>query len=1333
MKSFLRIVLIGVQTLCCLCANAINDKTVRLFQNEEIVEAKYNAFCRDVDGFVWIGTDGGLYRFDGNQSDHYSYNELDEGSLSDNRVQKLFIDSKGRLWVGTVNGLNYFDKNALRFIRVKLPGMELNGFISAITEVTDGRIVFMVGGVGIFAIDADKIHDSAVAVTFKSGVHNEAELTTLLNLGPEGLILTSRCGTISLLSPDRRLTELGTLGENINYLTVENSGSIIMTSQYRIYRYNPADRTFASIGIDGGEHIKITGIHGGHGVTFLATSGRGLWEIAEGSMMAKRSERFYSPILDLRTLKIGSVFRDYDGNLWMGCNHTGVVLVPAKKMPFKSVKLDKIIPGQDGEIASIELVGNRIVAGLTTGKILVTDTSWKLARCIDIPGQGIVTSIVSDGAGSVLAGVVHGGIYRIDIESGTVRQLTPIERQHPGILLSVTENGDVIGAVSEVGILRFDRATGEKKWFYPEDNSPTLTSYYYSGICHASDDKVWVGCYSGLSCYDGKSGQLTPVDQAPFINVTIHSICDNYDGSVMLATSKGLLRYEPGKGVVRKYTVLDGLADNDARTVVMDKHGGLWVGTIKGISYLSREDASIQSFSSNLGLTEKSYTFSTPMRNGSMLVMGAPEGLTTFNPDSISPKTFSGAVKVSGIFLNGSRVTPATLGEKSRPIIEGDEIFPSALHLSFKDKSLMLRLSTVDFRNSARVRYEWQLEGDGDTWYSTQLGENLLYLPPLDPGKHVLRIRGWEDNVCSDVSEMLLDISKQWYMDEMAQAGYILAGLLILGLLYKVFESRREEKLNEEKIKYFMDISHEIRTPITLLLNPVEALLKQDQTPKMTSQLLTMRRNAQRVLNLADQLLDIRKMEKGKMRLVYEPTELRSFISELVDMFRPQAEAKGLTIEFKCPLEKLDASADRNNLDKILVNLISNAIKYTPTGGSVTVELSTTTGADGGECYEVKVTDTGIGLDNKIVEHLFTRFYRDRERHHSYVSGFGIGLDLCLRLVKLHGGTIAGRNREDGTKGSVFTIVMPLHPGEAAEAPAVAETPEEKATIRAGRQDMLNNSMTVAPAEQPSAPKGATRYNIMVVDDDAELREYIRGNLGASYKVKTYASGAEIMKTIAEKQPDLIISDIRMDGMDGFELLKSVKSNFATHHIPVVLMSASGDADSRTKGWKCGADGFLSKPFSIEELAGMISGLISTRQKLKGKFSGSLDSSDKIASPKLKGINDNLMKSVDKYINDNISESDFNVDTLSEAVGISRSQLHRKLKEIVGVSPSDYIRNIKLQKACELLRDTDVDVAQVAYSLGFNAQSHFSTLFKKYTGLTPSEYRSRESQARNNA
>ncbi len=374
-----------------------------------------------------------------------------------------------------------------------------------------------------------------------------------------------------------------------------------------------------------------------------------------------------------------------------------------------------------------------------------------------------------------------------------------------------------------------------------------------------------------------------------------------------------------------------------------------------------------------------------------------------------------------------------------------------------------------------------------------------------------------------------------------------------------------------------MDISHELRSPVTLMLSPVETLLKQNHSPETTSQLLTVRRNGQRVLNLVDQLLDLRKIEKGKMRLVFTKTDIRAFVEELVDMFRPMAEEKRQKISFSCSEKEMWGEVDRNNLDKILVNLISNAIKYTPDGGEIEVSLKKTYDSFGGAHYAVTVTDNGIGLDNKVISHLFERFYRNREMHHGNASGFGIGLDLCMRLVELHKGEITAKNREDGVKGSVFSVTLPFvttKPGD---------TPAETAPQHRRLPDVVSGA-----ANAQKEVKSGHRSRIMVVDDDEELREYIKMALGPGYKVIALPNAEAALKELSEKHPDLIVTDIKMDGIDGISLLRRIKSNMATQHIPVILFSSATESDERVKGWKSGADGYLAKPFTIEELEGTL-------------------------------------------------------------------------------------------------------------------------------------------------
>lgn len=1294
-------------------AFALNDITVRLYDEREIIAGSYTVLCQDTEGFIWIGSNSGLRRFDGNRCDVYLNDELDKGSVSDNMIISLFCDSRGNIWVGTANGLNYYDAGKDSFRLVKLPGKALNGFITDIMELPDGRILFLVAGIGLYTINGDALEnggDVLVGNRYLFGFNDDSGISRVAGKCDRGTVFSTRSGEVCLLTPEGKVERVAKVNGNVSNITQEDSETFIIATQYEAFRLNLADGSLRQLGFDGNRTVKITDLHSDGGVTYFATAGDGIWSVAHDGETVRGEGRLTSSSIDLSSLKVGCVFTDRQGNLWFGCGHRGVAMAPSGKGPVSIKSLNDILRKERGaEVTCMTVSGPEVVIGLNNGTVFFLNKDDRVRR-VSVSSGAPVTSLATYPGRGVLVGVAREGIWCIDQPSLSLTQMVRPSKPYPGVVIASGSNGEIIAAFGELGVLRYDPVSRNEKWFYPAVGSNQLSCFYYAGIKAASKGRIWIGGYSGIACYDTAADSLVPIDQTPFFKGVVNDICECGNG-VLLATDTGLILYSKDGEVSRKYTKLDGLPDNNVRTLTRDDKGGVWIGTMKGLAYYKEPDKGIRAFGGLPGLSRTEYTFSDRLLSG-RIVMGNFESLTVFHPDSLQQPLFGGNVKVTGIYLNGQRITSGT-ASGARPMIEGSPSNPIAVYLNHKDNALVLRLSTMDFREASDLRYEWQIEGDGDKWHATSPGESLIYLPPLDSGRHIIRIRGCENDVVSEVSELKIDVKAPWYQSNMAYGAYLMITVLICSLIYKVVKNKREEEMYEAKIRYFMDISHELRSPVTLMISPVETLLKQEHSPETTSQLLTVRRNAQRVLNLVDQLLDIRKIEKGKMRLVFKAVDIKAFVEELVDMFRPMAEDKGVSIYFESDVDTLWAQADRDNLDKILVNLISNAIKYTPKGGRVTVNLSTATDPLGNPRYVVTVTDTGIGLDSKMISHLFERFYRNREHHHGNASGFGIGLDLCMRLVGLHKGDITARNREDGEKGSVFSVSLPLLASSPGSAKTASETVRKKVPIVVG-----------AANSEVKSPKSSYRFRILVVDDDTELREYIRQNLGSAYKVTAVGSGEEALKELGERVPDLIFTDIRMGGIDGLELLRRVKSNMSTQHVPVILCSSANGTDERTKGWKRGADGYLAKPFTIDELEGMVSGLLETRNKLKGKFSGGHENVDKISVPKMKGMDEDLMEKVNNFINSNLSESTMNVDDLSEYVGLSRSQLHRRMKEIVGVAPSDYIRNVRLRKAREMLAAGDVDIAQVAYSLGFNAQSHFSTLFKKYTGLTPSEYRS---------
>ncbi len=1313
-----RILLLSLWLLGASEAAALNDISVRLYDQKKILAGNYSSFCNDRDGFLWIGTDAGLIRFDGNYADLYRNDELNPHSISDNKIVSLYTDSKGRTWVGTVDGLNMYDDTTDSFRLAKLPGKLLNGYIRDIVEFPDGRLLFIASGVGIYLIDKNSIEeeDADIKVSpFNLSFDDGSGISRMINNDSKDVFFTTVAGSVCRLNPDNSVERLAYIGANVSKICWQPDETLVLSSQYEVFRLDLKSKSLTPLKVTGNKKIKVTEVCSSDDVTYIATGGDGLWEVKHGNTNIERADRLTSSNIDLSSLKIGSVFKDRLGSLWLGCNNKGLAMAPAHKGPFFMRSLAKILREEGGaELTSMCVVGSDIAVGLNNGKVILIDNEGEVRKVVVSQGAP-VTSLSKYTDGRLLVGLAREGIWSVDTKSLALTKIICPASLYPGVVVSGCDNGDIVAAFGELGVLRYKPDTRDEKWFYPVGGSNLLSCGYYSGISNTSDGRIWIGGYSGIACYDPETDNLVPIDQSPFVKGVVNDVCD-VPGGVMIATDRGLLQYSLGKGIMKKFTVLEGLPDNDVRTLENDGNGGIWIGTMKGIAHLIGADGKIRSYGGMSGISMTSYVFSGHRVSPSEILFGNFESLVMFDPGSVSRKSFGSNVYITGLYVNGQRLPGASRAGSSM-MLEGPVAHPETIHLSHRDNSLVVRLSTLDFRDPSDLAYEWQFEGEGETWHSSSPGESVIYLPPLESGHHKLRLRGCENDMVSDVTEMNLNVKAPWYLSNMAYASYIFLLVIMAALIYKVVKNKREEELYETKIKYFIDISHELRSPVTLMLSPVETLLKQNHSPETTSQLLTMRRNGQRVLNLVDQLLDLRKIEKGKMRLVYSNTDIKAFVEELVEMLKPMAEEKKQTLSFLCQEKEIWGKVDGNNLDKILVNLISNAIKYTPDGGEVTVELKLSVDSLGAQMYSVIVTDTGIGLDNKVLSHLFERFYRNREYHHGNASGFGIGLDLCMRLVELHKGEINAKNREDGIKGSVFSVTLPLIPADGIDKKDKNESQHRPLPI-----------VMPAPTSITKPHKSGQRLRIMVVDDDKELREYIKECLGASYKVVTFPDAESALKEISEKLPDLIVSDIKMGAIDGISFLRRLKTNMITQHIPVILFSSLSGSDERVKGWKNGADGYLPKPFSIEELEGMISGLLSTRNKLKGKYSGSQAVVDNIVAPKVKGVDADLMEKVNRYINDNISETAMNVDGLSEYVGLSRSQLHRRMKEIVGVAPSDYIRNVKLKKACEMLSQGDVDIAQVAFALGFNAQSHFSTLFKRYTGKTPSEYRSMEKE-----
>jgi CheY-like chemotaxis protein len=452
------------------------------------------------------------------------------------------------------------------------------------------------------------------------------------------------------------------------------------------------------------------------------------------------------------------------------------------------------------------------------------------------------------------------------------------------------------------------------------------------------------------------------------------------------------------------------------------------------------------------------------------------------------------------------------------------------------------------------------------------------------------------------------------------------------------------------------------------------------------------------VQNLVNQILDIRKIDKQQMKLQCQETDMVQYVGNILKSYEYTAKERGMTFKYVPTVDKLKVWLDRNALDKVVDNLLSNAFKYTYDGGAIEVRVE-----EGDHQNAIlQVIDNGMGIRGDVHK-IFDRFYQPSATRSLHIEGTGIGLNLCKMMVEMHHGTIEAANRED-SQGSIFTVSLPL------------------GTAHLAKEEIL----VTDEREKVAKPKPMSNYRVLVVDDDVEIGDYITQELGAYYRITAVTNAREALRLLLgsepDKQFDLVVSDVMMPEMDGFTMLRMIKTNMNISHIPVVMLTSKSDVANRLEGLEKGADAFLAKPFDMDELHVTINNLISKNLRLKGKYSGVQQQKDKVVETAVKGNDEMLMERVMKVVNEHMSDSDFSVETLCTEVGISRAQLHRKMKAMTGLPVSEFIRNIRLEQAVRLLKEQKINVTQVAYTVGFSNLAHFSTVFRKQFGVSPSEY-----------
>ena len=649
--------------------------------------------------------------------------------------------------------------------------------------------------------------------------------------------------------------------------------------------------------------------------------------------------------------------------------------------------------------------------------------------------------------------------------------------------------------------------------------------------------------------------------------------------------------------------------------------------------------------------------------------------------------------------------------------IEGTDRF----RLSYHDNSFAVQFSTLTYENPEHISYLYSI--NGEPYIHMLPGTNEIVFSHMPPGTYRFRVKAERNNIETPEYTFTVVVASPWYRSSWAYFIYMLiigAGLwqFILGRRRREQTRRRmqehihAEELGEAKLRFFMNISHEIRTPMTLIVTPLLSLIKNETDPHRKSVYETIRRNAERILSLINQMMDLRKIDKGQMMMRMTETNLVAFIADIHALFKHQAASKQVTLKYEHDIDNLSVWVDRKQFDKVIVNILSNAFKFTPTGGEIVIRLT----HDDKQAH-IAISDNGEQIPEEKLDKIFERFYQSASSVNDRNVGTGIGLDLTRSLVELHHGTIEAHNLKQGCE---FVVTIPLGKAHLNPEELVLEAEAAKVDMEPTEMDSLMEELEEQVVEQPAASNSTVR--LVIVEDDDEIRDYLQNELGQQYQVTACTNGKEALSEVLRSGADLVVSDVMMPEMDGNQLCAKLKMNPNTNFIPVILLTAKNRDEDKLEGLETGADAYIVKPFNMDILRRTIANLLNSHRLLRLKYERNDVLEEQVDEVKIKSPDEKLLDRVMATINAHLNDSDLSIDMIADEVGISRVHLHRKMKELTGQTPHDFIRNIRLKRAAYLLTGQGVNVTEVMYACGFSNSASFSTVFKKFYGASPREY-----------
>ncbi|WP_298474156.1 two-component regulator propeller domain-containing protein [uncultured Maribacter sp.] len=1305
----------------------------------------------DKDGNLWIGTTGGGLNFFDRKTEkfiHFKHEKNNPNSIDSNSISDVYIDKKERLWISSNKGVSMLDlkkpiKNPVfqKFNPVKEPSISGWDGSSVLCLFEDNNGQIWTGGInGIYKLTNDKNNNlffrlenetigiPAVGVrSIKEDKFGRLIISTNMGLYCHGGKNDSVSGAKKISDGSYTSIQI----DNYNNIWVgSNSGLLYFSSNNgsnypeatETFTYNPEIPNSLSKDIIKSLYIDKTGI------IWVGTNGGGINKID----LERKQFRHIRKTLSNSSLsydKIRAIFEDSNKNLWLGTEGGGLNMLTHtdndnythfKKFDI-SDKIFSLEEIQEGDKKML-LIGAEGIPSLY--KLDITHPEKiKTENAIFIPEiKKSVFTIKKDRHNVVWIGTYSGGVYRSKYDS--ISKSYEIKRFSSNPLNKKSISSDIIRNIYEdsKGFLWFGTGDGlcrlnskqtlkNKPKFKVYKNDPkdstSISHNYILPILETSKGDIWIGTFGGglnkfvrenkgapehFITYDTKHG---------LPNNVIKGILEDDEGHLWLSTNKGLSKFNPETEIFTNYDEIDGLQNYEFQELACLKR-----------------------------------------KNGEFL-FGGVNGFNTFYPENIEVNEIPAETVITNFLISNKKIGPGELFN-GRVILKKTINTTKTIELKYKENSFSFEFAALHYAAPSKNQFAYMLKGFDEDWIKTNSNKRFANYTNLEPGTYHLLVKASNNDGIWDVtpSEIEIKVIPPFWRTNWA---YLLYTALILGLIWLFWrytfikttekhqlelehlEKEQSEEMQRIKLEFFTNISHEFRTPLTLIKGPLEYLQKNgENVPQkaIQEQYTLMHKNTNYLLKLVSQLLDFRKINQGKMHLVVRQTNVVSFITELAEPFQFLAHKKMIDFVITSSPKEIQSWVDHDALEKICNNLLSNAFKFTPENGKIEIKIfkekNTSLKLKSNECIGIKVIDNGKGISKEKIENVFKRFYSNRDDTKLNAEGMGIGLSFTKNLIELHRGKISVTSQPG--IGTEFTVHLPLNyeAYQNIEEISRKEVTDSDFLIRSSETESFAISINDEILDKNLSNSRSKLPILLVVDDNKDIRLFIKQALSDKFTIYEAENGEQGLDYALKLMPNIILSDVVMPIMDGITLCKNIKEKEETSHIPVILLTAKSSEESKLKGLESGADDYLTKPFNLELLKVKLNNTIARRDVLRKRFNRNIKIQPKEIT--VTSVDENFLNQAIEIVEKHMMNSDFNVEMLVKEMGLSRSNLYLKFKELTGLSSSEFIRNIRLKRAVQLFEKSDLSVKEIMYMTGFNTASYFSKCFKKQFGVIPSEY-----------